>query len=233
MMEKMQNNMMKHYLGFAALGLIIVLVAFGFSLIGGDANATFFSVNKATREAAGAGSQLAAANVIRHSIPVWVPSFKFLGLSILLGAITMALGAIIVSLRELGKDVMANWPAELNPGVPEKPRSAKAFPLLMMMGWMFLLISLVIGLALLGTVNGYWNHSIASELNLAEVGSTLLQQLGTITATLPWVNLFKFVGMALLFTAITVALTVVVRTLQTQEMVLRRFVDARSASSGN
>jgi hypothetical protein len=92
---------------------------------------------------------------------------------------------------------------------------------------------LVVGLALLGTVNGYWNHSMASELNVAEVGSTLLQQLGTITAALPWVNFFKFVGMALLFTAITVALTVVVRTLQTQEMVLRRFVDARSASSGN
>jgi hypothetical protein len=233
MMEKMQNGMMKRYLGFATVGLVIVLIAFGFSLVGADATSTFFSVDKATREAVGAGSELVAANVTRHAIPAWVPPFKFLGLGIMLGAIVMALGSIAVELRDLGKAVMSKWPADLNPGVPEKPRSAKVFPMLMMMGWMFLIIGLIIGLWLVGTISGYWNHSIANELNVAEVGSTLLQQLGTITAALPWIGFFRLLGMAFLFTAITVALTVIVRTLQTQEKVLRRFVDVRSAAKAD
>jgi len=114
-----------------------------------------------------------------------VPSFKFVGLGIMLGAITMALGMIIQNLRELGKNVRANWPAQLNPGLPEKPLAAKMFPMIMMMGWMILIVGLIWALGLNGTVTSYWNHSIANELNLAEPGSTLLNQLGTITATLP------------------------------------------------
>ena len=54
MMEKMQNMMMKRYQMFAWLGLIIVLVAFLVALSGASANSTFFSADKATREAAGA-----------------------------------------------------------------------------------------------------------------------------------------------------------------------------------
>jgi hypothetical protein len=231
MMEKMQNGMMKRYQMFAYLGLVIVLIAFALSLSGASANTTFFSADKATREAAVASSELVDANVTRHSIPAWVPSFKFVGLGILLGAITMALGTIIKTLRDLGKDVSANWPADLNPGVPEKPRSAKLFPMVMMMGWMILFVGLIWALGLNGTVTSYWNHSVASELNVAQEGSELLRQLGVITATLPWLGVLRFMGMALLFGGITIALTVILRTLQFQEKMLRRFADARSAGA--
>ena len=153
MMEKMQNKMMKRYQMFAWLGLIIVLVSFWLAYsVASPANAAFFSVAKATREAAGTGTALALANVARHSIAAWVPHFKFLGLGLMLGAITMALGLIATTLRNLGKDVMATWPAELNPGVPDKPKAAKMFPMMMMMGWILLFAALIWALVLNGTV---------------------------------------------------------------------------------
>ena len=127
-MEKMQNAMMRRYQMFVWMGFIIVLIAFLLSLLAANANAMFFSADKATREAAGSGTGLVAANVLCHSVPTWVPSFKFLGLGIMLGAITMALGTIIQTLRALGKDLIAKLPADLNPGVPAKP-----LPLAMLM----------------------------------------------------------------------------------------------------
>lgn len=231
-MQKMIDTMMKRYQMFAWLGLIIVLVAFWLAYsVGAGANATFFSADKATREAAASGSVLVAANVARHSITTWVPSFKFLGLGILLGAITMALGTIIKALRDLGKDVMEKWPTDLNPGVPDKPLSAKMFPMIMMMGWIILIIGFIWALSLNGVATSYWNHSIANELNPAQPGSALLTQLGVLAGTAPWLGFLRFLGMSLLFTGITVALTVIIRTLQFQEKTLEKFVQARSGGS--
>jgi hypothetical protein len=229
-MEKMQNAMMKRYKMFAALGLLIVLAAFLFSLQAADANAIFFSVDKATREAADVGTNIVTANITRQSIPHWVPSLKFLGLGIMLGAITMALGLIVTTLRNLGTDVTSLWPEGLNPGTPEKPRSAKMFPMLMMMGWMVLLIGFIWALVSNGTVTAYWANSIASTLNPASEGSTLLGQLGAIQGVKPWLGALQYGGMAFVFTAITVALTVIIRTLQHQEKTLRNFVKARNAA---
>jgi hypothetical protein len=228
-MEKMLNVMMKRYKMFAGMGLMIVLIAFLFALQGSNANTVFFSVDKVTREAAEVGTNIVAANVTRHSIPTWVPSFKFLGLGIMLGAITMALGVIATTLRKLGTDVTALWPKDLNPGTPEKPRSAKMFPMLMMMGWMILLIGLIWALATNATVTTYWANSIANTLNPAIEGSTLLRQLGVITGAKPWLAALRYTGMAFIFTAITVALTVIIRTLQHQEKTLRGFIQARTA----
>jgi len=231
MLERMQQTMMNRYKIFAAIGFVIVFVAFLFSLQAAEANAVFFSVDKATREAATPGTNIVAANVVRQSIPHWVPSLKFLGLGILLGAITMALGIIANTLRETGIGVMSNWPKQLNPGAPAKPRSAKMFPMLMMMGWMVLLISLIWALASNGAVVTYWSNSIAAVLNPAEAGSELLQQLGVIQGVKPWLAALRYVGMALLFSGITVALTIIIRTLQHQEKALRNFVRARSVAS--
>ena len=101
-MQKMMLGMMKMYQLFAWLGLIVVFVAFLFSFQGASANALFFSVDKATREAAGAGSALALANVTRHSLPIWVPYLKFLGLGLMLGAIYMATDMVTSPTTHLG-----------------------------------------------------------------------------------------------------------------------------------
>ena len=229
MMENMINAMMKRYQMFVWLGLLIVIVAFLLSVSAANANSIFFSADKATRESAAAGTGLVVANVTRQSVSTWVPSFKFLGLGIMLGAITMALGTIITTLRDLGAGVMSTWPKGLNPGIPEKPRAAKLFPIIMMMGWILLIAGLIWALSLNGVVTLYWSHSIASELDLAQPGSALLAQLGLIQFTLPWLSFFRMLGMAFLFTGITVALAVIIRTLQTQEKTLLKFLQALSA----
>ncbi len=228
MMEKMQNKMMKHYKMFGWLGFIIVIIAFSYAVQAATANSIFFSVDKATRETASSGNSVVAANALRHSLTTWVPAVKFLGLGVMLGAITMALGVIATTLRNLGGNVMGKWPKQLNPGVPPKPRTAKLFPMMMMMGWIILIAGVIVAFTINGTVASYWTHTIASELNPAQPGSLLLSQLGAIKATLPWITLLRFVGMSLIFTAITVSLTVIIRTLQHQEQSLRDFVAARS-----
>ncbi|MDX1616346.1 MAG: hypothetical protein R3300_18700 [Candidatus Promineifilaceae bacterium] len=229
-MEKIQKAMMKRYKMFATLGIIIVLVAFLLSLQAAGATSTFFSVDKVTRESAEVGSNIVSANVARNTLTTWVPSFKFVGLGILLGAITMALGVIATTLRELGINVMSGWPKALNPGAPEKPHTARLFPMLMMMGWMVLIGGFIMAIWLtVSTVGPYWSNSIATVLNPAPAGSNLLQQLGLIKAVTPWLGTLRFFGMALLFTAITVALTVIIRTLQHQEKTLRGFIQARNA----
>jgi hypothetical protein len=147
----------------------------------------------------------------------------------MLGAITMALGLIATTLRDLGKDVMAKWPAKLNPGVPDKPVASKMFPMAMMMGWILLIIAFIWALSLSGVAASYWNNSIAEVLNPAESGSFLLAQLGTIVSTLPWISFVRWLGMAFLFTGITVALTVIIRTLQHQNTTLQTFIGARQS----
>ncbi len=227
MIEKMQQTMMKRYQMFAWLGLLVVLGAFLFSLQVANANGAFFAATKAAREGATAGSALVQANVTRNSLAWWVPAFKFFGLGLMLGAITMALGLIATTLRNLGGEIMLKWPAELNPGLPEKPRSARMFPMLMMVGWMVLILGLIVAWATTGTVAAYWDHSIATELNPAGAGSALLQALGSIQSTGQWLSFLRFLGMGLLFTAITVALTIIIRTLQHQEKSLKSFIKAR------
>ena len=144
MMDKMMFRMMNMYQMFGVLGLVIVVISFLVALyLGSNAQETFFSVDKVTREAAGAGSTLALANVTRNVIPIWVPAFKFFGLGLMLGAITMALGLIATTLRNLGTEVMSRWPTKLNPGTPPKPKAARLFPMLMMMGWLVLIIGLI------------------------------------------------------------------------------------------
>lgn len=106
MMEKMQQKLMKRYQMFAWLGFSVVVVAFLFSLQGSGAND---SADKATREAARAGSALVAANVLRHSILTWVPALKFVGLGILLGASTIILRSAFMSVHKPTPTCKSNY----------------------------------------------------------------------------------------------------------------------------
>jgi len=95
-----------------------------------------------------------------------------------------------------------------------------------MMGIMLLMLVLIIGIVLAITiVPDYWNNSIASELNLAEVGSALLSQLAVISSYAFWLNALRMIGMAFLFTAIAIALTVIIGTLRLQSKVLLKFYE--------
>lgn len=99
------------------------------------------------------------------------------------------------------------------------------FQLSAMMGIMVLLIVLIVGIILAaGVVSGYWNNSIVNDLNPAQPGSALLSQLSVISSYAFWLNPQLMSGMAFLFTAITVALTVIIGTLRTQIKMLGSLV---------
>ncbi len=92
---------------------------------------------------------------------------------------------------------------------------------------MILTGALVIGLVLAtGIVPAYWNNGIAGTLNQAEAGSGLLSKLAVVSSFHFWLDPARMVGMALLFTAITIALTVIVKTLRVQAMLLTKFYDS-------
>ena len=100
--------------------------------------------------------------------------------------------------------------------MPKPPITAQMFPMVMMMGMMVLIAALVIGIILAVISFGYWNHSIANELNPAVEGSQLLGTLSTINSIKMWLAPLKFVGMASLLTGIGLALATIVGALRWQ-----------------
>lgn len=224
------EGMMPAYPLIAVMGWAIVLASL---LIGvwalSPSQSTFFSESKAIREAAGVGSDLVAANVSAHVLETWVPQFKFFGLGLGLLAITMALGTIAKSLRRMGMTIASHIRQDLRPQIPPVPRTVRIFQLSAVMGVMVLAAALVVGLLLAnGVVPDYWNHSIAGQLNSALPGSGLLDQLSIISSFGFWLNPLRMVGMALLFTGITLALSVIIGTLRTQANLLITFYERAS-----
>lgn len=227
----MIEGMMPMWPLIAVMGWMIVLISLLVGVLAlSPAQTTFFSDAKAVREAAGVGSAFVNANVASHVIETWVPQFKFFGLGLGLMGITMALGTIAKRLRRMGFIISGHIRSDLRPQMPPIPNRVRVFQLSTVMGLMVLLAALVIGIILAtGVVPDYWNHSIANELNQAQAGSTLLNQLGTIGSFASWLNPLRMVGMAFLFTSITIALTVIIGTLRTQAKLLIKFYNQASA----
>lgn len=221
----MIEGMMPMFPLITVMGWVIVLIALlvgAFALA--PAQATFFSDAKAVREGAAAGSAFVQANVASHIIETWVPQFKFLGLGLMLMAITMALGTIAKRLRRMGQVIGSHLPTDLRPPMPPIPVRVRVFQLSTLMGVMILLAALIVGIVLAsGVVPAYWNHSIAHELDPAQPGSALLAQLGVVSSFADWLSPLRMVGMAFLFSGITIALTVIIGTLRMQTAMLMNF----------
>ena len=182
----MQSMGSKMWLPWLAMGFMIVVAAFVIGLVNSATAADYFKV--------------------------WLPAFKFLGLGMLLGGITFLLATILGNLRTGGARVQEALGAEVK--VIKPPMTATLFPMFMMMGVMILVASLIIAIVTATLSYGYWNHSIAAQLNPSD--SSLLADLGTINAIKLWLEPFKFVGMAFLFTGIGLALATIVRVLRWQ-----------------
>lgn len=229
---RMVEWMMPAYWLVALMGFMIVagtllIAIFALSPAIGD----FFADSKAVRENAGSGSSFVDANVLRHQLTTWLPPFKFLGLGLGLLAINMALGLIAHRLRRMGKVVNAYMrqtsPSDIVPELPAIPRRVRVMQASAMMGMMILMTTFVIGLAIaFGVVTDYYDHSIANELNVAQPGSTLMDQLGTVSSFSFWLAPLQMVGMAFLFTGVVIALTVIITTLRSQNILLTDFANA-------
>ena len=221
----MIEGMMPMFPMIAVMGWMIVLISLLVGIFAlSPAQATFLSDMKAVREGAAAGSAFVQANVAGHVIEAWVPQFKFLGLGLMLAAITMALGTIAQRLRRMGQVISSQVPADLRPAMPPIPTRVRVFQLSTMMGLMILLAALIIGIVLAaGVVPAYWNRSIANELNPAEPGSALLAQLAVVSSFAAWLDPLRMAGMAFLFTGIILALMVIIGTLRLQANMLVNF----------
>ncbi len=210
----MQAMASKMWVPFIAMGFMVVLAAFIYGLVNASITSDYLQASKEVREAAIAGTSLATDKAFMESTKAWLPSLKFLGMGMILGGVTFLLATILGALRTGGGRVQEALGAHVK--VIKPPMTAKLFPMMMMMGIMILLASLVIGSVLAFTAYGYWNHSIATQLNPALEGSVLLQQLSTINTVEAWLAPFKFVGIAFLLTGIGLALATIVRVLRWQ-----------------
>lgn len=210
----MQAMASKMWIPFIAMGFMVVLAAFIFGLVNSSITSDYFQASKEVREAAVTGSALATQKAFMESTKAWLPSFKFLGMGMILGGVTFLLATILGALRTGGARVQEAV------GVPVKvikpPMTAQLFPMVMMMGMMVLIATLVIGIVLAFISYGYWNHSTATELNPATAGSALLNSLANINTVSAWLAPFKFVGLALVLTGIGLALATIVRVLRWQ-----------------
>ena len=149
-----------------------------------------------------------------ESTKTWLPAFKFLGMGMILGGVTFLLATILGSLRTGGGRVQEALGAPVR--IPKPPMTAQIFPMLMMMGVMVLVASLIVAIVMATISYGYWNHSIATELNPATEGSQLLGSLSTINTVNAWLAPFKFVGIASVLAGIGLALATIVRVLRWQ-----------------
>jgi Fe2+ transport system protein FeoA len=203
----MIESMMPWYPWISVMGWMIVLISFLVGLfVLSPAVQAFFSDAKVVREAAGAGSAFVVANVAAHVVETWVPIAK--------------------RLREMGFVIVNNITVSLRPALPSIPKRVRAFQLIALMGVMVLMIALIVGIVLaLTVVPSYWNNSIANDLNPAQPGSALLGQLSIIASYTFWLNPLRMIGMAFLFSGITVALTVILNTLRVQSKSLVGFYE--------
>ena len=226
----MIEKMMPMFPQIATMGWMFVLIAFLVGLfVLSPAQATFLSDAKAVREGAATGSAFVQASTASHVIEAWLPQFKFFGLGLGLLAITMALGTIAQNLRKMGMVITGHMPENLRPELPAPPKVVKLFQMSAMMGLVVLMAALIIGIVLAaGVVPSYWNNSIIGALNPAETGSALLGQLGVVLSFGAWLNPLRMVGMAFLFTGITLALTVIIGTLKMQAGMLTMFYQQAS-----
>lgn len=197
-----------------AMGLGIVVAAFVIGVWNSGLVSEYFSHSKAVRESAVAGSVIVSQKVTIESIFAWLPGFKFFGMGLLFSGITFVLANIINALRAAGGGLQKALGVEVK--AMAKPLTAKLFPPLMMMGLMILIATFVIGLWLSGLSASYWNHAIATELDAAQAGSSLLAHLATIQSVKAWLEPVKFVGVALLLTGISLALATIRKILQFQ-----------------
>ena len=218
-MQTMASKMWKFLL---VMGFMIVAISFVIGIFNGVAIADFFGESKSVREASPNFENYGTV----QAIITWLAPFKLLGVGMMLAGITMTLATILGNLRVAGANVQASLGAEVKLPVP--PTIAKVFPLMMMMGMMTLMAVLGIGIWLATIAGDVYGNSIA-DVNAAAAGSDLLADLGTVKAVKAWLTPMEFLGMAFLFTGITLGLATIVTVLQFQAQRLVQIAAEKTA----
>ena len=226
-MEKMIQKMMKAYPLFIVMGVMIVVISLIIGIINsGNANA-YYAVDKVTRE-----SSLVWANTRAsfESSVIWLPYFKFLGLAMILGGITMALGVIAGRLQNLGKELMSSVPESARVAIPGRPRSVMLMRMFMMLGMLIIIVGFVVALITAGVAADVYSNTVA-DLDAAATGSALLQDIARVHSAESWLEAFKFVGLSFLFLGIINGLSTIVWALQYQKQAIPEVVQKLPAAT--
>ena len=220
-MEQKMQSMMKLYPAFIVMGFMMVAIAVIIGVANAANAAQYYAVDKATRDVSQSLAQVRAG--IESTI-VWLPYFKFLGLSMILAGITMALGVIGLRLQTLGEDVMSSVPKSARITIPPKPKTAMLMRLFMMLGMMVILIGLVVSIITAQLAATVFSNPIVA-LDSAAAGSALLQGIAQIHSNEAWLEAFKFVGVAFFFMGIVNGLATIIFALKFQQAAIPEVVE--------
>lgn len=195
---------------FLTMGFMTVTAAFIIGIINGLNLGDFFSDPASVRNADPNHENFGTVQAIR----VWLTPLTLLGVGFMLVGITQVLTTILGNLRIAGANVQPAVGSKVE--ILRVPTTGKIFPMLMFSGLFVLLGALGVG-AWLGTVQGsdVFSNAIA-DIGAAPAGSELLADQGTVAAVSAWLVPMSFFGMALLFSAITLALGTIVTVLRFQ-----------------
>lgn len=219
-MEKMLQGMMKRFPLFISMGFMMVMIAVVIGAVNAANATTYWAVDKATRDAS---LELAQVRAGIESTLVWLPYFKFLGVAMILGGITMALGVISLRLQNLGKEVMASVPESARVAIPPRPRSVRLMRLWMMIGMMVIIAGFIVSLSVAGTASAVYSNPV-TEIDAAQAGSPILAGLARVHAAEAWLEAFKFVGVGLLFLGIVNGLHTIIFALRYQQSAIPQVV---------
>jgi hypothetical protein len=126
-------------------------------------------------------------------VAAWNPGVLFLGIGLLLAAVTFLLATILGELRDGGTKVQHALGAKAL--ILKRPLTGKLFPAAMMLGLMTLIATFAIGFVQAAKLDN-------DPSGAADIGA--------------WIGPLRFAGVALLFTAVALALATIVRSLRFQ-----------------
>jgi len=218
-MQKMIGKMAKMYPLMIAMGFMIVIIAFGIGYVNSQNAAAYFSTPKIERE-----TTMMVQRVAIESVGLWMPTFKFLGIGLILGGIVMALRIIIDRLKSAGEEVLSNLPADKQLQMPVPPRYATMMPMVMIVGEMIFIAALGIGIWLSGIARTIFANPLP-VINAAGSSSALLNGVQTIHAVEGLLVPLKFFGIATEFLAITMGLATIIFILSSQTDMLGRLLN--------
>jgi hypothetical protein len=224
-MQRLIGKMARFYPLMIGMGFMIVIIAFLIGYYNAQVAAEYFGNAKAVRE-----TSLLAQRAFIESTGMWLSPFKFLGLGLILGGIVMALRVIIDSLRAAGKEVLSNLPVDRRPELPGPPWYGLLMPVVMMVGEIFFLVALGIGIYAASLANSVFTNPLA-QIDAAGSGSVLLSQVQTIHAIEGWLVPLKFLGVSTEFLAIAMGLSTIIYILGSQTNMLDRLLSGRQAAS--
>lgn len=220
-MEQMLQKMMKRFPIFIAMGIMIVVLAVIIGAVNSSNAASYYAVDKATRETTVQWAQVRAGV---ESTVIWLPYFKFLGLAMILAGITMALGVIATKLQNLGKELMASVPENARVAIPPRPRSVMLMRLFMMLGMAIIVVGFIVALVTAGTAADVFSNNVV-DIDAAASGSALLNDLAAIQSAESWLEAFKFVGVAFFFLGIINGLSTIIFALRYQQKAIPEVVE--------